>query len=133
MALILNGKELSDVTAGVDKIFTVPASELWADIFLWAELTTDATAGNRTVTVEIRNAADDVIYTQDGSVTPAPSTTTSFYINPDNGDPAVPSRIPLPAGTDIRVFVSAGAGAGDTLDVKGIVGFKQTDVRFEKQ
>ena len=44
-----------------DKHVTVPANTLYQVLWVWVELTTSATVGNRQVAVEIQDAAADVI------------------------------------------------------------------------
>jgi len=52
----------SDETADdSDKTFTVPASTEWQILWIWVELTTTATVGDRQIVIEIQDSGADVI------------------------------------------------------------------------
>ena len=44
-----------------DKKFTVPSNVTWEPLSIWVELTSDANAGNRQMTIQFQDAGDDVI------------------------------------------------------------------------
>jgi len=50
-----------ETTNDSDKTFTVPASTEWQVLWVWVELATTATVGNRQLVIEIQDSAADVI------------------------------------------------------------------------
>lgn len=98
-----------------DKIFTVPASKEWQILWIWVELTSTGTAGDRQLEVEIQDSANDVIaeVARAGAVQAA-SLTRNYLFAPglvdltsfrDTDYLTVPvPPIFLKAGDQIRIF-----------------------------
>ena len=66
-----------------DKTITVPAGEEWVVEWLWAELTTDATVGNRQLEVQILDDAADVIGEVATGIVQAASLTRYYLFAPN--------------------------------------------------
>ena len=105
-----------------DKSFTVPANRQYQYLSVWVELTTTADAGNRQITIEIQDAAADVIGQVRAGIVQAASLTRYYMFSPPLGD-LVGFRdtnylmtplpmIVLPATYILRVYDSAAIAAG---------------------
>lgn len=123
---------LADETADdSDKTFTVPAATQYQILWIWVELTTTATAGNRQLCIEIQDAAGDVIAqaARVGTVQTA-SLTRNYLFAPAAADllafrdtdyitTPIPPTLFLSAGQKIRVYdKSAVAAAADDMIVQ---------------
>lgn len=111
---------------GSDKVITVPAGRLWQVLWIWIELTTDGTVGNRQLQVDFRSTVDVIGQvrpnaTQAASllrnymIAPAIANLTAFY-DTDHLQTPLPPTVFLPAGYSVRVFDNnAVAVAGDNM------------------
>lgn len=111
-----------------DKLFTVPAGEVWQLIAAYAQIVTTATPGGREILIEIRDTADLVVA---GSTfwasIPANTTATTYWVTGgvnvtapfrNTGIMPLPARLWIPAGYDIHVYDAAAiAAAADDLTV----------------
>ncbi len=97
-----------------DKTFTVPAARIWEIQSIRAELVTTATATNRQMAVQVRDASADIIFEIVAGGDQAPSLTYNYHFSPHLTDLGAvrdvtffmtpfPSLI-LPAGFDVRIF-----------------------------
>jgi hypothetical protein len=99
----------SDVTLNdSDKSFQVPLATEWEILWIWVELTTTATVGDRQLEIQIQDAASDVIAAFQVGITQGASLTNNYLIAISMPDLAAlydTSYLitPLPAGT----FLSA--------------------------
>lgn len=105
-----------------DKTFTVDAGEEWLIQWIWVELISTATAGNRQITIEIQDSASDVIMQMRAGAVQAASLTRYYLFSPASLDltafrdtdflstPIPPIR--LPASYKIRVYDKAAIDAG---------------------
>lgn len=72
-----------DLTADdSDKTFTVPSESLWLIKYIWVELVTSGTVGNRQLVLELQDAASDVIWRAYSPVTQAASLTYNYAFFP---------------------------------------------------
>jgi len=108
---------LEDLTADdSDKTFTVPASIEYQILWIWVELTSDATVGDRQLEIEVQNSGADVIaeWARAGIVQAA-SLTRNYLFAPAISDlgtfrdtdyltTPIPSGGFLQAGDILRVF-----------------------------
>ena len=124
----------SDETADdSDKAFTVTAGYEWQVLWVWIELTTTATVGNRQIEIQLRDTADDVIGDFRAAVTQAASLTRYYMFAPALADlvafrdtdylmTLLPPTVFLPAGYDIRIFDNnAVAAAADDMVVQMMI------------
>jgi hypothetical protein len=65
-----------------DKTFTVPAETLWLIKYVWVELATSATVGNRQIVLELQDGASDVIWRAYSPITQAASLTYNYAFFP---------------------------------------------------
>lgn len=54
--------EVEETVNDSDKLFTVPTGRKWKILSIWIEFVTTGTVGNRYLTIQLRDTADDVIY-----------------------------------------------------------------------
>ena len=113
-----------------DKSFTVPANYMYQVLWIWVELTTTATVGNRQMTIELQDNAADVIGRWKAGAVQAASLTRNYCFGPSNADltafrdttflmTPIPPTILLPAAYIIRVYDSAAvAAAADDMVVQ---------------
>lgn len=105
-----------------DKSFTVPASTIWQVLWVWVELASTATVGSRQMTLEIQDAAADVIAVIKAGTTQAASLTYNYLFAPSLPDltavratnymmTPMPPTIILPASYVLRVYDSAAVDA----------------------
>lgn len=119
----------SETSNDSDVSFTVPAAQEWQVQSVWAELITTADVGNRQMTVEIQDAAADVMAAIKAGATQAASGTVNYLFGVGVSDltavrstsymmtPLVPWV--LPAGYVVRVYDSAAiAGTADDMVVQ---------------
>ena len=112
---------LADVAVGNDKVLTAPLGRFYETISFRVLVTTTATVGNRQLTVEIRDASANVLYTADATTTVAGSQTDVPFDVHWQGDPAIPPNAVIPPDGDIRFYDSASIEATDTFAVRGLV------------
>ena len=125
---------LADETADdSDKSFVVPASTYEQLLWVWVELTTTATVGDRQMTVEIQDSGADVIGQWKAGVVQAASLTYKYCFAPANADltavrdtnyisTPLPPTVILPAAYIVRVYDSAAvAAAADDMIVQIMV------------
>lgn len=110
-----NPKLISDETINIsDKILTVPANKIWEILSIWIEFTTIDYVGNRQMQIDIRDTANDVIYSL-LALNVQIKVTTEYYAASQNGQEPVetvatrhfiplPPRLLLPASFDIRIY-----------------------------
>jgi hypothetical protein len=122
---------VSDETADdSDKTITVPARYEYQVLWIWIELTTTATVGDRQLQIDLRDAADDVIGQVRVGAVQAASLTRYYMLAPALADHGafrdtdylmtpLPPTVFLPAGYDIRIFDNnAVAAAADDMVVQ---------------
>lgn len=121
-----------------DKSWTVPAGHVWEMIWIHAELTTTATAGNRVLRLQITNGTDAVANLNTSGSTAASKTVCSRInfgggcfsttgleygtrlsgVNPDAAYNQSVGRMLLPAGHVIHIWDAAAIdAAADDLSV----------------
>ena len=105
-----------ETTNDSDKSFTVDSGEEWQVLWLWVELATTATVGNRQLVVEIQDSANDVIaQVARAGVTQAASLTYYYQFAPGNADltavrdsdyltTPIPPTLILQGGDILRVY-----------------------------
>lgn len=104
-----------------DKSFTVPASTRWCVKWIWVELISTGTVGNRQITIEIQDSAADVIAIVKAGIVQAASITRYYLFAPNVTEltafrdtsylsTIMPEWI-LPAGYIVRVYDSAAVDA----------------------
>ena len=116
-----------------DKSFTVPANYMYQVLWIWVELTSDANAGNRQMTIELQDDAADVIAQWRAGAVQAASLTRYYCFAPSNADltafrdttflmTPIPPTVVLPASYVVRVYDSAAiSAAGDDMVVQLMV------------
>jgi len=122
---------LADETADdSDKSFAVPADTEYQVLWIWVELTTTATAGNRQMTIEIQDSAADVIGRVKAGIVQAASLTRNYMFAPALADltafrdtaylmTPLPPTLVLPEAFIVRVYDSAAvAAAADDMIVQ---------------
>ena len=98
-----------------DKTFVVAANNWEQVLWIWVELTTTATAGDRQIVVQLQDAANDVIGEWRAGAVQAASLTRNYIFAPANADLTAfrdtdwimtpfPPTIILPAGFQVRVY-----------------------------
>ena len=110
----------SNTTTGldtIDKVLTVPAQRQWEIQHIRAEVTSSTAVGNRQLELQIRTAADDVIYSITPLVVQAASTVYVFQFSQVQIDSTAVRAVnfvhtPTPEltlgpGFDVRVFDNA--------------------------
>lgn len=116
-----------DEGGGNDVEITVTAGEYWILNSILIEYTSDGTAGNRQLVVEIYDSADDIIFEfRVGAVQPA-SKTYNYALGPDLPDMTAFRdttflsspfpRLKLAAGWAVHVYDNAGISASDAMEV----------------
>lgn len=108
-----------------DKTITIPATYLYQIMWVYVELTTTATVGDRQLEMQFRDDADDVIAMFKPEVVQAASLTYYYQFGPSMPDlfsvrdaatnpfvatPFIPGAF-LPAGYDIRIYDNAAIDA----------------------
>ena len=125
---------VSDETADdSDKSFTVPANYMYQVLWIWVELTTTATVGNRQMVVELQDDGADIIAQWRAGAVQAASLTRYYCFAPSNADltafrdtdylmTPIPPTVVLPASYVIRVYDNnAVAAAADDMVVQMMV------------
>jgi len=119
-----------------DKTLTVTAAQLWHLLWIWVELTTTATVGNRQIVIELQDTANDVIFQVRAGVTQAASLTYYYCFAPSMADltavrdtdylmTPLPPTVLLPAAFQIRVYDNnAVAVAADDLIIQAQYAWK---------
>lgn len=98
-----------------DKTFTVPASTEWQILWIWIELATTATVGNRQMEIELQDSASDIIGEIVCDIVQAASLTRVYLFAPGMGDLSawrdsvwlscpIPNGLFLSAGQTIRIY-----------------------------
>lgn len=115
-----------------DKTFTVPSGKTWEIKWVWVELVTTATVGNRQIVVVALDNANDVIATVNAGAVQAASITRNYLFAHHVGDLTsfrnttyltnpIPEFI-LPQAFAIRVYdIAAVAAAADDMVVHMLV------------
>lgn len=113
-----------------DKTFTVPSSVEWHIMWIWVELTTTATVGDRQLVIEIQDNANDVTAQIRAGVVQAASLTRYYLFAPSMADLGVfrdtdwlmtplPPTVLLDIGMQVRVYDNnAVAAAADDMVVQ---------------
>jgi len=121
-----------------DKSFTVPANYYYQVLWIWVELTTTATVGNRQMTIELQDDSADVIAQWRAGAVQAASLTRYYCFAPANADlmafrdtsflmTPIPPTLLLPASYVVRVYDSAAvAAAADDMVVQLMVARRAT-------
>jgi len=129
--LQLQAEETADDS---DKLFTVPAGRIWQVMWIWIELTSTATVGDRQIEVLIRDSADDTVMQLQAGVTQAASLTYNYLFAPGMPDlgalrdstyltTPLPPTLILPAAYDIRIYDNnAVAAAADDMIIQMMIG-----------
>jgi hypothetical protein len=122
---------VNDATANdSDKAFTVPAGKEWRIAFVYAQLVTTATVGNRKMRMEIDDGTN-LVWFKEWTPTQAASLTRHYFSGPSLPDDAAfdasgrarmlfePREIIIPAGWRIRLYdVAAIDAAADDMTVR---------------
>jgi len=98
-----------------DKSATVTAGAIWHIFWVWVELTTTATAGDRQIVVELQDDTNDVIGQFRAGAVQAASLTRNYMFAPAMADlvafrdtdylmTPMPPTVLLPAGYQIRIY-----------------------------
>ena len=129
-SLVLRSDETADDS---DKTFTVGANTEEQVLWIWVELTSDATVGDRQIVVELQDSAADVIGQWRAGAVQAASLTRYYCFAPSNADlmafrdtdylmtPIAPTII-LPSGYIVRVYDNnAVAAAADDMVLQMMV------------
>lgn len=127
--LELQAEETADAS---DKAFAVPAREIWQILWIWIELITDATVGDRQLELLVRDGSDDTILQLHVGAVQAASLTRNYLLAPGLADltafrdtsflmtPLPP--LMLPGGYDLRIYDNnAVAAAADDMIVQMMV------------
>jgi|SRR5215472_6690771 len=136
----VNGTLESTFSGVAPQTITVPAGSTWTPLSLAFQYSTDATAGNRTVTITFKDANGRVLYQFATAFNQAPSTANIQYsfgpgvASTVDGSPAIvtgpfPSGLSLPAGSQITISAQ-GLGAADTIS-NGTLDFIGTGIRAD--
>lgn len=108
--------------ADSDKVITVPVGRIWQVLWIWIEFTTDATAPDRQIEVDIRSDTDVIGQIrpnaqQAGSllrnymIAPAIANQAAFY-DTDHIQTPLPPTVFLPAGWSLRIFDNNAVSVG---------------------
>jgi hypothetical protein len=65
-----------------DKSFTVPAGKIWRVKWVWVELISTATVGNRQMTIQLQDNTADIIGTIKAGAVQAASITRNYMFSP---------------------------------------------------
>lgn len=98
-----------------DKTLSVPTGSIWQVLWVWVELASTATVGDRQMQIDFRDDSDDVIAEVRAGAVQAASLTRKYLFAPGNADLAafrdtdylmtpIPPTLFLPAGFDIRIY-----------------------------
>ena len=113
-----------------DKTIAVIANQLWHILWVWVELTTTATVGDRQIVVELQDGANDVIAQFRAGAVQAESLTCYYCFAPSMADLTAfrdtdylmtpfPPTVLLPATFQVRVYDNkAIAAAADDLVIQ---------------
>lgn len=104
-----------------DKTITVTANKIWEILWIWIELTTTATVGNRNLTILVLDDSNDLIYSISLGINHAASLTRNYlfaenlpreaaFFAIDRLYHPLPKTI-LPAGYKIRIYDSSAVDA----------------------
>lgn len=122
--------QIDETLDNTNKTFTVPAATEWQILWVWVELTTTATVGNRQLAIELQDAAFDIIGVIRSDIVQAASLTRWYMFAPGMGDLAafrdttllstpIPNGLFLSAGQILRVWDNkAIAAAADDMIVQ---------------
>jgi len=118
-----------DENTGSSKVFTVPDGKKWIILWIYVEVNTTATVGTRTVRLQYRDSADDVIFQQRGINVSESASGKLNYIPMSGGDIGSSGgevTLPIPftvltSGYDIRIVDTANVDANDTINVQMMV------------
>ena len=141
MSVIAKGPSelIADVTANASsKVFAVPAGHEYELFAIGVSLVTTATAGNRQIVIDFRDATDNLIARIVAGATQAASLTRTYHAAPTLPSAAafvgnaltmpLPQGLVLPAGFDIRVWDSAAIdAAADDMSVWALGYDRQTN------
>jgi hypothetical protein len=123
---------LPDEAVGNSKVFDVPSGTEYQVLWVFVELTTTATVGDRQVQIDIRDNAGDIIGQIRPGATQAASLTYEYMFAPSLADLTAvrdtvylmtpfPPTVFLPAFYSIRVFDNNNVDVLDTLNVQLMV------------
>lgn len=123
---------VNDEAAGNTKVFDVPAGTEYQVLWVYVELTTTATVGDRQIEIDIRDNAGDIIGQIRPGITQAASLTYNYMFAPSLADllsirdtnylmTPLPPTVFLPAAYSIRVFDNNNVDVLDTLNVQMMV------------
>lgn len=129
---------ISDETANDnDKTIVVPAGYEYQVLWIWVELVTDATQGNRQIEIMLRDPTNDQIGDFRAGATQAASLTRYYMFAPALADltafrdtdylmSPLPPTIFLPAGYRVRVFDNNNISAADDMIIQMMVARRAT-------
>ena len=112
---IPNPELIEDETAEEpDKILTVDANEIWEILWIYLELTSSATVGNRMLRFSIRDDSNDIIWSEKTGIDQPANQTYTYILAPGqqrnitNANNIsyynLPATTLLPAAYNIRLF-----------------------------
>ena len=124
--------QIDEAANDSDKSFTVPASTEWKLQSIWVEFISSAVAGNRLITVELRDGAVDLIFQMRVGIVQAASLTRYYQLAPqlpnmaafiDTDFLSTPlPEIVIPASYSVRVYdKTAVDAAADDMVVQMLV------------
>jgi hypothetical protein len=127
MMLPGNPKKQLDDSAANSKSFTVPAGKTWEIFAVYVEYTSQGTAGNRQVEVQVLDGSSNICMRERAGAVQAASLTNYYEFSPslprETAFTASMINCPLPwmivdEGFVLKVYDSAGIAAGDTCKVR---------------
>lgn len=113
-------RELADAAVGNSKVLTNADNVALNAEIIRIELTTTATVGSRSVSVEIRDGSDVVLAAVALTPNVVASSSQVWYLFPGSTDGELPPFALRPS-FDIRVYDTAGIDAADTLEVRAFM------------
>jgi hypothetical protein len=123
---------VSDSDPLPSKTFTVPATTIWQVMAIWVQYVSDATVGNRQITVEILDNSNAIWQTFKAPIVQPESLTLDYNFSPQEQNTnlvditqAVCNLAPtliIPEGWQIRVGDTSTVSGADTANVRILLG-----------
>lgn len=123
----------SDTTTNdSDKTITIPNNEIWDLHHIWVELTSNGTAGNRQLEIQLQDNNSNVLGRWQASIVQAASLTRYYSFAGSNPDllsfrdtsflqSPIPAPLHLPSGFKIRIWDNkavAPTGTGENMIIR---------------
>lgn len=101
----------------IDKSLQTPAGKVRQILWVWVELTTTGTAGNRQIQLQVLDSSDDVILALQTGIVQAASLTRNYLLAPGSADMTafrdtaylttpIPPTLLVPGGFKLRIHES---------------------------